>query len=54
VRLLNGRVTVEGFAKNLLDEEYLIDAGNTGQSFGVPTYIAGPPRILGIRLSGRF
>jgi len=54
VRMLNGRVTVEGFAKNLLDEEYLIDAGNTGQSFGVPTYIAGPPRILGIRLSGRF
>jgi len=54
VRLLGGQVTVEGFAKNLLDEEYLIDAGNTGDAFGVPTYIAGPPRIVGIRLSGRF
>jgi outer membrane receptor protein involved in Fe transport len=54
VRLLDDRFTVEGFVKNLLDEEYLIDAGNTGKSFGVPTYIAGPPRLVGIRLSGRF
>ena len=54
VRLLDGQVTVEGFAENLLDEEYLIDAGNTGQAFGVPTYIAGPPRFIGIRVSGQF
>jgi len=54
VRVFDGRVTVEGFAENLLNEEYLIDAGNTGQAFGVPTYIAGPPRLIGVRLSGRF
>ena len=54
VRLLDGQVTVEGYAENLLDEEYLIDAGNTGQAFGVPTYISGPPRFIGIRLSGQF
>jgi iron complex outermembrane recepter protein len=54
IRILNGQVTVEGFAENLLDEEYLIDAGNTGQAFGVPTYIAGPPRFIGVRLTGRF
>jgi outer membrane receptor protein involved in Fe transport len=53
IRLLDGRFTVEGFAKNLLDTEYVIDAGNTGKAFGVPTYIAGPPRLLGIRLSGQ-
>jgi len=53
VRLLGGQVTIEGFAKNLLDEEYLIDAGNTGKAFGVPTYIAGPPRLLGLRLSAQ-
>jgi len=54
VRLQGGRFTIEGFAKNLLDEEYLIDAGNTGQAFGVPTYIAGPPRLIGLRLSARY
>lgn len=54
VRLQGGRFTIEGFAKNLLDEEYLIDAGNTGQAFGVPTYIAGPPRLIGVRLSARY
>jgi outer membrane receptor protein involved in Fe transport len=54
VRLLDGQVTVEGYAENLLDEEYLIDAGNTGQAFGVPTYISGPPRFIGIRVSGQF
>jgi len=54
VRLFDDRFVVEGFAKNLLDEEYLIDAGNTGKAFGVPTYIAGPPRFIGLRLSGRF
>ena len=54
VRLLDGQITVEGFTENLLDEEYIIDAGNTGQAFGVPTYIAGPPRLYGIRLAGRF
>jgi outer membrane receptor protein involved in Fe transport len=53
VRLLGGQVTIEGFAKNLLDEEYLIDAGNTGKAFGVPTYIAGPPRLVGVRLSAQ-
>ena len=54
VQLLGGQLTLEGFAENLLDEEYIIDAGNTGQAFGVPTYIAGPPRLYGVRLAGRF
>ncbi len=35
------------FVTNLLDEEYIIDAGNTGDAFGVPTFIAGPPRLYG-------
>ena len=40
---------MEVFGTNLLDEEYLIDAGNTGGSFGMPTFIAGSPRLYGIR-----
>ncbi|WP_084696339.1 TonB-dependent receptor [Salisaeta longa] len=49
-----GRFRVEGYVENLFDVEYIIDAGNTGGAFGVPTFIAGPPRFVGIRLSGRF
>jgi outer membrane receptor protein involved in Fe transport len=42
------------FAKNLLDEEYVIDAGNTGDGLGVPTFIRGAPRLVGVELAGRF
>ncbi|HEX8387846.1 MAG TPA: TonB-dependent receptor, partial [Sphingomonas sp.] len=45
---------VGGFARNLGDEKYLIDAGNTGGGFGVPTYIAGEPRFYGIEAGVRF
>ncbi|WP_078083805.1 TonB-dependent receptor [Microbulbifer mangrovi] len=41
-------------ASNLLDEEYIMDAGNTGSSFGFPTYIAGAPRTLSLEFSKRF
>jgi outer membrane receptor protein involved in Fe transport len=36
------------FASNLFDDDYLVDAGNTGGSFGNPTFVAGPPRFLGV------
>ncbi len=49
-----GRYRIGGFARNLLDRRYLIDAGNTGGGFGVPTYISGEPRLYGIELSGKF
>jgi len=45
------RLSVEAFATNLLDEEFVIDAGNTGGAFGIPTFIAGPPRLFGVRLT---
>ena len=35
------------FVTNALDQEFIIDAGNTGQAFGIPTFIAGPPRFYG-------
>jgi len=43
----DGRVGVEFFVDNLLDRRFIIDAGNTGDGFGIPTFIAGPPRLLG-------
>lgn len=45
---------VELFATNLLDEEYIKDAGNTGGGFGIPTFIAGEPRYYGVSFSIRY
>ncbi|WDS34889.1 TonB-dependent receptor [Pseudoxanthomonas sp.] len=54
VTFQNGRWDVGLFGANLADEKYLIDAGNTGATFGLPTYIRGAPRTFGVSLSGRF
>lgn len=39
---------------NLGNKRYLIDAGNTGRAFGIPTYIPGPPRFVGGQLFVHF
>ncbi len=49
-----GRYSVGGFARNLTNKRYLIDAGNTGGGFGIPTYIAGEPRFYGVELGAKF
>ncbi len=54
VDLLDGQVRIEGYVENLLDEEFIIDAGNTGGSFGIPTFIAGAPRFFGGGVTVRF
>jgi outer membrane receptor protein involved in Fe transport len=40
--------------RNAADQPYIIDAGNTGGAFGLPTFIAGAPRQITARLSRRF
>lgn len=45
---------VKAFATNLFNNHYIIDAGNTGGLFGSPTFIAGPPRLYGLKLTTRF
>jgi outer membrane receptor protein involved in Fe transport len=45
---------LEAYVSNALDEEYLIDAGNTGDAFGIPTFISGAPQFYGIRASKTF
>ncbi|WP_374470046.1 TonB-dependent receptor [Phenylobacterium sp.] len=47
-------LTLEAFATNLTDEDYILDAGNTGDTLGLPTFIAGPPRMWGVGLTWRF
>ena len=50
----NERWYGEVFGSNLTDEQYLIDAGNTGAAFGLPTFISGAPRMYGVRLGVNF
>jgi len=54
IDLFNDKLEVAFYAKNLLDEEYIIDAGNTGGAFGIPTFIAGPPRFVGVQVTAGF
>ena len=37
------------YGKNMLNEEYLIDAGNSGNNIGSPTFIAGAPSVFGVQ-----
>ncbi|RZF61102.1 TonB-dependent receptor [Sphingomonas populi] len=46
--------SAEIYVNNLFDKNYLLDLGNTGKSFGLPTAIRGEPRIAGIRLQQSF
>jgi outer membrane receptor protein involved in Fe transport len=47
----DGRWRIEGFVTNAFDRKYIKDAGNTGDGLGMPTFIAGEPRIYGIAAS---
>ena len=47
-------LTLELFATNLTDEDYIIDAGNTGDSLGLPTFIPGAPRMVGGSIGWKF
>jgi outer membrane receptor protein involved in Fe transport len=48
------RLTFSVFANNLFNEKYIIDAGNTGDNFGIPTFIAGAPRLAGAEVNIKF
>ncbi|MGQ5700586.1 TonB-dependent receptor [Sandaracinobacteroides sp. A072] len=50
----DGRWQLTGFASNLFDKDHIIDAGNTGGAFGIPTFIRGMPRLLGVEAAIRF
>ncbi len=63
VTLINARAGVSfadeafeiaGFIRNATDEDYLLDAGNTGGAFGIPTLIPGEPRFYGVQLTARY
>lgn len=50
----NDRFEVAGFIRNASNERYLLDAGNTGGAFGIPTFIPAEPRFYGFQVSAKF
>ena len=48
------RYEIAGFVRNLTNKDYLLDAGNTGGAFGIPTFIPAEPRFYGIQASAKF
>jgi outer membrane receptor protein involved in Fe transport len=47
--LKNKKIYMEigAYGKNVLNEQYIIDAGNSGNAIGFPTFIAGNPAVFG-------
>ena len=41
---------LEAAIQNITNERYLVDAGNTGDGLGYPSFVAGPPRMLSLAL----
>ena len=48
----NIRLTI--WANNVLDEQFITSAGNTGSLFGVPTFVPGSPQMIGTKLTWNF
>ncbi|MGC9354686.1 MAG: TonB-dependent receptor, partial [Mariniphaga sp.] len=42
------------YGTNLLEEKYIASAGHWGGQFGMPTFVPGPPRMLGVRVMWKF
>lgn len=42
------------FGRNALDKKYIVDAGNTGQLIGFPTYVGGTRAVYGVMLKLNF
>jgi iron complex outermembrane recepter protein len=54
VSFADDRFELAGFIRNATDEDYLLDAGNTGGAFGIATFIPGEPRFYGVSLTARY
>ncbi|MBC8039297.1 MAG: TonB-dependent receptor [Opitutaceae bacterium] len=53
-RARDGKWEVTGYVNNALGKEYLLDAGNTGGTYGIPTNVPAAPRMAGVTVTMRF
>jgi len=54
LEFVHPKITLSLFCTNLLDEQFVTSAGNTGSLFGVPTFVPGQPRMMGVKVNWRF
>lgn len=54
VSFADERYEIAGFIRNATGEDFLLDAGNTGGAFGIPTFIPGEPRFYGVEVTAKF
>ncbi len=54
VYLKNPSLTMSLYSHNLLNQNYLVSAGNMGSMFGIPTYIVSIPRTFGFNIKWDF
>ena len=54
VSFADKKYEIAGFIRNATDEDYLLDAGNTGGAFTIPTYIPAEPRFYGFEVTAKF
>ncbi|MFT4221528.1 TonB-dependent receptor [Dysgonomonas sp.] len=45
---------ISTYGKNALDKKYIIDAGNSGNTIGMPTFIGGSPSQFGVQIKVGF
>jgi outer membrane receptor protein involved in Fe transport len=53
VSFADERFEIASFIRNAFDRDYLLDAGNTGGGFGIPTFIPAEPRFYGVEATAR-
>lgn len=54
VSFADNRYEIAAFIRNAFNEDYLLDAGNTGGAFTIPTFIPAEPRFFGVQFTARF
>ena len=46
--------TIGAYGKNILDTKYIIDAGNSGDAIGFPTFVGGTRSVIGAQFQIKF
>jgi outer membrane receptor protein involved in Fe transport len=54
VSFADKKYEIAGFIRNAFNEDYLLDAGNTGGAFTIPTFIPAEPRFYGVEVTAKF
>ncbi len=54
LELADPHVILNIYGTNLLEEEVLSSAGHWGGVFGIPSFVPGPPRMVGVKMTWKF